>query len=310
MGESFRGFEAKAFEAFEPRKWASNVYNVERMAVRDQLRALGAALEPALTVGRTLAWDVTTHAPSVFNGKRVAELVLYFTRTADQQKAMAPLLDSRLSLPEQILDAGEHHRHVTLGARIDQAGVQVGLMMHSTAWLDVMNLLNRCRTPAEAAQFLKMVQSLPADATVRVAPDTIVPAPALTLADLHRLDDSVLNDPFVIFIGRTFAATDPQLGTPQFAGVARQCAEAVAPLWDFIAWRPASNYLQPAAVSAAVAAEAPHAMEIEAGTRVRLVDGVFAGRDGKVTEIDPKGNVRVLVGKVTIRTDVRAIRAV
>ena len=44
MGESFRGFEARAFEAFEARKWASNVYNVERMAVRDQLRALGQAL--------------------------------------------------------------------------------------------------------------------------------------------------------------------------------------------------------------------------------------------------------------------------
>jgi hypothetical protein len=311
FGEGFRGFGEAAFLAFEPRKWASNVYNMERMAVRDQLRALGAALQPALTVGRVFQWDVTPHTPNVFNGKRVSDMTLYFTRTEEQRKAIAPLLDSRIALPDQIQDAGEHHRHVTLGVRLDLERVEVGLLMHSTAWLDVMNVLNRCRAPAEAATFVRLVQSLPAGAVVRVGPDAVVQAASFGLGEVHRLEEAVLNETFVIFAGLRLDSGDGRVQTPGLTALARETLEALLPLWDFVAWRPASNFLAASSVVApAVAAEAPHAIEIATGTKVRLVDGVFAGREGRVTDIDVKGHVRVLVGKVNVRTDVRAIRAV
>jgi len=45
------------------------------------------AFDGSLSAVRRFRWEVTPHSPSVFNGKRVAELVLYFTRTADQQNA-------------------------------------------------------------------------------------------------------------------------------------------------------------------------------------------------------------------------------
>ena len=90
LGEGFKGFGSAAFLAFEPRKWTSNLFNMERMAVREQLRAIGTAIQPVVAADRAFAWDVTPHMPSVFNGKKVGELVLYFTRTAEQQKAIAP----------------------------------------------------------------------------------------------------------------------------------------------------------------------------------------------------------------------------
>ena len=43
---------------------------------------------------------------------------------------------------------------------------------------------------------------------------------------------------------------------------------------------------------------------------MRLVDGVFSGRTGVVIDIDAKGHVRVLVGKVAIRMDARQMRPV
>ena len=148
FSDPFSGFDAAAFQAFETRKWSSNLFNIERMRVRDAMRALGTFVEPALSAIRPFAWDVTPYAPSVFNGKQVAEMVLYFTRTAEQQRAITPLLDARIALPDQISNAGFYLHHVTLGVRIDANSIEAGLMMHLTACLDLMNLLNRARSPS------------------------------------------------------------------------------------------------------------------------------------------------------------------
>jgi len=314
FGEQFKGFDEAAFAAFEPRKWTSNLYNVERMGVREQLKTVGAAADAALRT-RPFKWDVTPHAPCVFNGKRVAELVLYFTRTDGQQKALAPLLDSRIALPDQISDAGEHHRHATLGLRIDAAGVEVGLMLHSTAWLDVMNLLNRCRVPDEAGQLLGLLHGAPEGATFRIGPAEDVPARDVCREHLDRLEESVLNHTFLIVAGLRFGAGDERLRSIGFPGTVREVLAALLPLWEFVAWRPASDFLRPAApnaVAAPVAAPASIAVvpELAHGRRVRLIDGAFAGREGVVTDLDQKGSVRVLIGKVNVRTDSRSVRAV
>jgi hypothetical protein len=315
FGESFHGLDAEAFEAFEPRKWTSNVYNMERMRLRDQLRFLGASLEAAVAQDRHLRWDVTPHAPCVFNAKKVSELVLYFTRSEEHQKAIAPLLDSRIALPDQISDAGEHHRHLHIGLQVTHEGVEAGLMCHSTAWLDVMNLLNRCRQPAEALEFVRMVRSMPAGSTARVAPGVEVPAAEFDIEHVRRLEEAVLNETFLIRLGRHLPPGDPLLGASAFLPYLRDLLPGLLPLWDFIAWRPASNFLVGAsATGAANVKDAPIVshdggiVDFGIGRKVRLVEGVFAGRTGVVVDIDAKGHVRVMVGKVAVRMDARQMR--
>ena len=39
-GKQFKGFESVHFDAYEKRKWSSNRFNLERMAVREQAEAL------------------------------------------------------------------------------------------------------------------------------------------------------------------------------------------------------------------------------------------------------------------------------
>jgi len=315
FGEPFRGLDAGAFAAFEPRKWSSNVFNMERMRLRDQLLSVGHSLEAAVVADRRLRWDVTPHAPCVFNSKRVSELVLFFTRSEEQQKAIAPLLDARISLPDQISDAGEHHRNLFLGLRLDSEGVEAGLMCHSTAWLDVMNLLNRCRQPAEALELVRLVRSMPAGCGVRIGPSLEIPAPEFDVEHVKRLEESVLNETFLIRFGRALSPGDGTLAASSFVPFLRDLLPRLLPLWDFIAWRPASNYLVATLPGGAAAfKDAPvvsndgSIIDYAVGSKVRLVDGVFSGRQGVVAEIDAKGHVRVLIGKVAVRLDARQVR--
>lgn len=307
--EQFEGFDAAAFRAFEEAKWASNVYNMERLAVSEQLKAMGRMLEGPLSASYRFHWEVTPHMPSVFNGKRVSELVLYFTRNQEEQRSIVPLLDRRISLPDQISDAGEHHRHATLGVRIHSEACDVGLMLHSTAWLDVMNLLNRCHVPFERATFVERVRALPEQMTVRISNDEEVKASDFSGSLLDRLEEGVLNQVFVILIGVRFAAGVPEAGNRKFAEVCRNLLEALLPVWEFVAWKPTSDYLEVAEESRRIrsAAESGTA-DLEVGTKVRVTSGLFSGREGVVTEMDHKGLVRVLVGKVSVRTDGRSVQ--
>jgi len=305
FGERFTGFDEEAFRAFEPRKWSSNLFNMERMAVREQLRVIGMTVEPALLARYPFKWEVTTHVPSVFNGKRVSELTLYFTRNDEQQKSLTPLLDSRIALPDQISDAGEHHRHVTLGVRIDGGGLEVGLMLHSTAWLDVMNLLNRCRVAEESEQLLSLLRGAPDGAVFCVGPGVDVPAPQVTSQDLERLEQSVLNNTFLILVGRQYPAGDQRLRAAGFPAEVRDPLLALYPLWDFVAWRPASDFLEPQRVEPATAPVAVPALSL--GSRVRLTEGVLAGREGVVVDMDHKGGLRVLIGRLNVRTAARSV---
>ncbi len=305
----FKGFGPEAFAAFEPRKWSSNLFNLERLAVRDQLRALALSVEGALKADRPLAWNVTPHTPSIFNGRKVRELVLYFTRTEAEKKAVLPLLDSRLSLPEQLSDAAEHHRHVTLGVRVTADGVEVGLMLHSTAWLDVMNALNRCRNPLDRGQFVALVRALPSGSLARIGPDAVVPASEFSDAHIAALEEAVLNETFLIFFGQCFDASSEVTGSESFLHPCREALVAAIPLYEFIAWRPASDYLGVADEGRRMrAAGEAEVFGLTVGARVRITEGPFVDRQGVVTELDHKGFVRVLIGKVTIRTHGRSVR--
>jgi len=248
--------------------------------------------------------------PSIFNAKSVREMVLYFTRTEAEKKAISPLLDKKISLPDQISDAGEHHRHVTLGVRVAQDGLDLGLMMHSWAWLDVMNLLNRCKESFELSKFLGELKTLPADLTFRVAPNVEVPVAEVTAEHLRQLEEAALNAPFVIRIGRHYDRSEATLRDAPFIQTCRQVLSALRPIWEFIAWRSVSDYLDVAkeAKRAKVAAEAA-VSDIAVGSLVRITEGLFAGREGKVTDLNFKGNVKILLGKVTILTEGRSLKA-
>jgi len=323
FGGPFAGFDAEALSVFEQRKQSSNQFNRDRMALREALRDLGEAAAVPLTRERSFSWEISPHVPCLFNQHRVDEMVLFFTRTEDQRKAVGPLIDSRFSLPEQVAGLAVHQQHLHLGVRLSQEGVEVGLMAHSRAWLDVMNLLNRCRQPSEALDLVHRIRTLPPDYRFRIGPDTWVDGPGFEESHLARLEQSVLNESFRILVGRVFAPGSPEVMAPNLRSQALETLTRLLPIWDFWAWRPSSNWLLPdsqvpsAASSPGTAGrDIPRvsvgggSVDFGVGDRVRIEAGILAGRDAIVAEVDARGQARVLVGKVALRIDARHLSAV
>lgn len=313
--DAFNGFDDAVFSAFLQKKRASNMYNMERMRVGELLNIVGDAVERSLRQSDvSFARAVTPHTPSVFNGRQVAEMALYFTRTAEQKKAIAPVLDRKVALPDQISDAGEYHRHGFLGVLVTEDRVDVGLMIHSRAWLDIMNLLNRCREKEEEAQRLvRLMHLMKPGAVVRLAPGREIPAAEFDSSMLGVIEEAVMNESFSFFVGYTFAPNDEAVRGRVFLDRTAEILGGMIDLWKFCMWKPTSNFL----VSAKPVDGKPQETVIDNGTvidfrkgsTVRLTGGIFAGRTGTVQDMDAKGNVKVLVGRVTVRTESNMVRA-
>ncbi|HOU52779.1 MAG TPA: hypothetical protein PLQ97_02500 [Myxococcota bacterium] len=318
FGGPFAGFDDATLSVFDSRKQSSNQYNRERMAIREALRDLGEAAAGPLTRERSFSWEVSPHVPCLFNQHRVEEMVLFFTRTEEQRKAVGPLIDSRFSLPEQVAGLAVHQQHLHLGIRVGREGVEMGLMAHSRAWLDVMNLLNRCRQPSEALELVHRIRTLPAEFRVRIGPETWVDVPEFEESHLEHLEHAVLHESFRILIGRLHAPGSPDVMPPNLRPRAVETLTRLLPIWDFWAWRPTSNWLLPesqvpsgASSSGPSGRDTPRvssgggSVDFGVGDSVRIEAGILAGRDAVVTEIDGRGQARVLVGKVALRVDAR-----
>lgn len=304
----FDGFAPSDFKAFEQKKWSSNLYNLERLQVRERLKSLGRALANTIPSLSTFAWDVTSHTPNIFNAKKVSEMTLFFSRTEEEKKAIIPLVESKIALPEQIADAAEHHRYVCIGVSISENGVFTGVLLHSTAWLDVMNLLNRVRKQGE--DFLSLLKGLPQGAMIRIGPDEEYKTDEVSIDHLTRLESNVLNNTFMINIGWRFEPISPKVGKPDFLKVCQVLMEPLVQLWHFIAWHPKSDYLHTTAQKSSKPHTEGKVLPFEEGAKVEIVHGPFEGREGIVIAQDLKGMVKVLIGRVTLKTDFRSVKLV
>jgi transcription antitermination factor NusG len=295
----FAGFDDKHFEAFEKRKWSSNLFNLERLAVKEELEALGAQITLPL---ERFSREVTSHCPTILNGKNVSEMLIYYTRTEEERKAILPLLDSRIALPEQLSDPQEHHKHAILGVRISQSGVDTGFMLHSRAWVDVMNILNRCKKPEERARFVQMVNRL--DGTAVIAPSVVLATKEFSSAHIEQMEEAVLNYDFTIFFGVSFGRDAKEPRSPAFASLVNKTLLSCLPIYDFALWRLSQDFL--GTMGAKTAKE--EVSRISVGAHVLVNEGPFANRAGVVTAIDNQGFARVLIGKITLKIGCSFVR--
>jgi hypothetical protein len=297
----FTGFEDKHFDAFEKRKWSSNLFNLERLAVKEQLEALGAQITLPL---ERFSKEITSHCPTILNGKAVSEMLIYYTRTEEERKAILPLLDSRIALPEQLSDPQEHHKHAILGVRISQSGVDTGFMLHSRAWVDVMNVLNRCRKPEERARFVTLVNQL--DGVAVIAPTLVLPTKEFCSGHIEQMEEAVMNHDFTIFFGVSLGRDAKEPRNPAFASLVNKTLLSCLPIYDFALWRLSQDFL--GTVGAKKAKEEAPLLAVGANVLVR--EGPFANRAGVVIDIDNQGFARVLIGKITLKIPSHSLRIV
>lgn len=306
---SFVGFEEKDFTAFAPFKHSSNRFNLERMRVREKLEFLGKSIAgPVVQMAGKGKWGTSDHVPSVFNRRSVEDLSLYFTRSEEEQKIIAPFVDSRVSLPEQIKEAGEHMRNLNLYVRVWEHGVEVGIRCHSTAYVDVMNLLAGAREQKE--ELFNLLSGLPSELLVDFGDEKKREVKELSTQEIELLDARVMDEPFMIRIYRNFEPGETIVSGPDFKGKVQRILVALAPLYRFWLWTKDNDRLRIASEMSRTKESVKEESKVllKKGESVRITSGLFKGKRGKILEEERKGMVKVLIGKVVVRLPVENLR--
>lgn len=250
----FEGLAERDFDVYQPACWSNNLHNLDRMRTKARVKLLADQVRAALD--GDWAVEASSEIPSIWNGRQVQDQWAYVVRPKTARAPLLALLGKGLKLAERIKDPAEHHQHVLLSVRIDQAHIEVGLRAHARATVDLTNLLERAKAEPEA--FAERAAALPDGLAIDdAAPtgDRLLAAARSTLAgDREWLD----------VVRRWTRDEALALGT-DLQDLIRQTAEGLAPLFAFMAWTPENDHAGAASeLDAFAAAVDERASSIEA----------------------------------------------
>ena len=106
----FPGFTAADFDAYQVKKWKSNVFNRERLEVKQKLASLGRELQGVMIApdGSPLAVEASVEHPALWNHKQVEAQHLYFSRNEGARKELG--WEPRTQWPQGVAHAVEWYR--------------------------------------------------------------------------------------------------------------------------------------------------------------------------------------------------------
>src|SRR4051794_14016980 len=102
----FAGLTASDFDAYAPNKWKSNVFNRERLEVKQKLLELARPLTSQLTTqdGSPLAVEASVEHPALWNHKQVDAQRVYFSRNEGARKELDTIINKATSIASMIDD--------------------------------------------------------------------------------------------------------------------------------------------------------------------------------------------------------------
>jgi hypothetical protein len=303
----FSGFTNSHFDAYRKEKWRSRAFNLERMAVKEQLGALGSVLAGALDTAGDGALEVELSAeyPALCNQKQVDAQHLYFTRPRAVRSDIERVVDRARGMASVIEDPSPQRSHVVLIASVAVDHVFAGLKLHRDAAVDRQNLDKQLADATRGRELVELVAALPADIDMGIDAMCVKPAAACSLEHVRTLIER-LNAPLLpgqsrwLTIGRRIARDQAIALGPDLAGHIERVLVAVLPIYRYVAWSRDNDHIAMAEQMRERAAAAAQ-RGLSKNDTVRVIAGVFAGRTGVVQEIDGKGMVKVLIGSVPIK---------
>jgi hypothetical protein len=303
----FPGFTDRDFDAYAPNKWKSNVFNRERLEVKQKLLALGKELS-GITVaadGSPLACEASVEHPALWNHKQVEAQHLFFSRNEGARKELDRIIDRSRPMTTMLEDPTPQRNHLFLSVSIAHDGVEVALKLHPDARVDRQNLERKLAEVWERERFIGAVRDLPAGYRIGVTGASSFAA--------SELDDDRLKQLLVDFarpelpgrthhltISRSLARDDAKAAGDALPGRVRGELEALLPLHHFIAWSRDNDFVS-MREQLKQEKQAQRQKGLAKNDKVRIVRGMFSGRSGVVQEIDAKGELKVLVGKLAVK---------
>lgn len=252
MTTSFTGFLAADFDAYTAEKWSSNMWNRQRLEVKQRAMVLGKEVAEALgSVGAALSLGASDEHPSLWNKKKVDCQWVFLWRNEEERKVLEAVVDRDRKLSATLLDPTPFHRHAFLTFRMDDEGLEIALKIHRSAWVDATNLRRKLQTAAGASEMARLLAALPDGFVVGVGTEayaTGLAAPDLLAILLSRHDEGEW-----FFVSRRVPREQAIASGTDLAASVIADFEWLWPLYRFLAWSRDNDFVS---IDEALAAEA------------------------------------------------------
>jgi transcription antitermination factor NusG len=299
----FTGFSDRDFDAYLETKWQSNVFNRERLEVKEKLGSLGKLLAPSLQAGdgSLLLCEVSAEHPAIWNQHRVPNQCLFFSRNQETRRELDTIISRKRPIAAIIEDPSPLRNHIFLSVLIDRSQVELAMKLHSDAAVDRDNLQRKCQDYFQREKLLRLIRELPDGFSVGICGRGEIPAGALDDEGLQKLIQELAAAASWLQVRTSLPREDPRLRDEGFVEIARALlAGSLLPVMNFVAWTRDNDYLS--------MRDTLKKKEIEQKSKgllrndqVRVVRGPFSGRTGQVQEIDAKGAIKVLLGTMAVK---------
>jgi hypothetical protein len=187
--------------------------------------------------------------------------------------------------------------------------LEVALKLHPDARVDRQNLERKVEDHFAREKWVALVSGLGEPWQTGVTPklDPVTGCDETRMAEaLGQLAASApsLSPPGaphrLFYVGRAIARDEAVSAGPQVADLVRDALAHLLPLYHFVAWSRDNDFVS---IKETLQKEKQQKRQkgLAKNDTVRIVRGILAGKSGVVQEVDAKGGVRVLVGKVAVK---------
>lgn len=299
----FRPFTDRDFDAYLERKWRSNVFNRERLEVKQNLQALGRRLGPALQSagGAPLACEVSVEHPALWNQRKVESQTLFFSRNEEARRELDTIISKQRSMAALIEDPSPLHNHIFLSLLIDKDRLELGLKLHSDASVDRENLTRKCAEFFARERLIGLLRALPQGFRVGiVGQQPQRPAAEVDDEAIQALLQALPGARSWLAVWREYRRDDPKVGDEAFVEELIAHFRSLLPVMHFAAWSRDNDHLS-MRKTLKEKEEKRQSKGLSAHDQVRVVRGVFSGKRGVVTALEGKGKVKVQLGTLSIQ---------
>ncbi|MGZ3408440.1 MAG: transcription termination/antitermination protein NusG [Polyangia bacterium] len=314
----FPGFTAADFDAYQPKKWKSNVFNRERLDVKQKLVALGRELQGTMLApdGSPLACEPSVEHPTLWNHKQVEAQHLYFSRNEGARKELDAIIERGKSIASMIDDPSPQRNHLFLAVTLSEQAMELSLKLHPDARVDRENLERKCDDHFEREKLLHLLRGLDGF-KIGITPDVVAVAEldeGKLLELVAQLGKSASPQPLAIgapqrlfYVGRALARDEALAAGAAIVDEAKRLLQSLLPVYRFIAWSRENDFVS---IKETLQKEKQQKRQkgLQKNDAVRIIRGMFSGKQGVVQEVDGKGSLRVLVGKVAVKLDAEDVQ--